>query len=693
MKKRIFSMFLVVVMLVTSLAGCAYRYEKDDMSKYTTFNTDAFKAALKALTIEDETNFTANEETRKAHTTDAIINSLAGLVSSTGSKVKDKVIGANDLLYYCYFVTGTITEKNEAGEVVSTKDFVGAASSMKESAAVKLQLGLSTNKDLAEKIQAAIKDWDFKGNAYSTDSSTSTTVKAGDKVYVTYTKASTDAEGKVTEVEYKCDVIVAAEPTGETVGEGDKATKKPTSFAEYITGMKLGTAVNDAVKFTEDGVEYTYSKVTPNWTVSAGTEIAVNDYKPESKIEVDVVGSTNKVDLASDKVSNLVYHVYPVYFIDVVEVDSEGYTATLIIEELLGTAFNAGAVEVKDSEGKVTTEAADGTLDILTDNGYKNPTTNKLMNAIAKELDELFDKESEAKEKSDDADSDYTTAKSTYEKNKTPENESAMKTAETAKTNANKEYTDAQKKVDEKIAELLACTKSGETKTIEEVIREDYFEYRYESLEGSYESAITKKLAQAIYDAAAANIKFNSLPKKAVKEAYERLMDNFEYDFYEGKVSNSGSSSSTSTSTSTMTNYEYYGADLYKFLRKQTAIKERGITDTSTKADVDAAIKAIAEEDVKHTMTVYVLLAECNKIFSTDLTVTKADVEEFKNGINYLILMYYSGASDISESDYMPALQFDKVMNYLTEIDEDATHESDKRPMYKNITYSFKAAE
>ena len=40
MKKRIISLILVAVMALLALSGCAYSYEKDDMSKYATFDAE-----------------------------------------------------------------------------------------------------------------------------------------------------------------------------------------------------------------------------------------------------------------------------------------------------------------------------------------------------------------------------------------------------------------------------------------------------------------------------------------------------------------------------------------------------------------------------------------------------------------------------------------------------------------------------
>lgn len=662
MKKRIFSMILVVAMLVVSLAGCAYKYEKDDMSNYVTFDKAAFQSALTALKIEDAT-FGHDETERQKKVVDAIINSLAGLADTT-KKVTEGKIGANDILYYCYYATGV--DAND-------KEFTAYAASMKESAAVKLQLGLSTTKDLSAKIEAAIKaaieadeNYDLKDKAYKTETGSTVAVAAGDLVYVTYTV--TDAEGVETTYT-NARVEVAAELTG-APAEGSEA-KTAASFAEYLIGMKPATKVADDKTFVGD--PNTYSDVTVNWIVKQGTAVEITDYKPEAKTEVEVVGSTTKVDLKAAK--ELTYHVYPVYAIDVVEYNSEAYNATLILKDILGTALSAGEIA---EDGTVT----DGTLALFTDNGYKNGE--ETMNAIVKELVTRITAFSDAESKYDDAVKSYDDAVSALSKNDTPENQEAKTTAETAKNNAKTEMDTAETKVDEQITKLLGCTKDGAA-SAEEAVKADYSKYRYNSLESSYKSSITQSIAAAIHAAAVSAITYNTLPEKAVKEAYKSIMNNYKYDFYEGTASSDSSSSSSSTSVS---NYKYYSGDFNAYLRANV----EGLTETSTKDDIKAAVMAEAEVVVKDIIVVYVLKDACEEIFSTDLDVTDEDIDEFKQSINYILLQYYTGSNKIDEKYYIHTLQFDKVLDYLTTIDEDAApaNENDKKVAYEHVAYDFK---
>ena len=80
MKKRIISLILVAVMALLTLASCGYSYANDDMTKYATFDKDAFEKALQeSLKIEDG-DFGTVESVRLEKVQDKIFTSLAGTV-------------------------------------------------------------------------------------------------------------------------------------------------------------------------------------------------------------------------------------------------------------------------------------------------------------------------------------------------------------------------------------------------------------------------------------------------------------------------------------------------------------------------------------------------------------------------------------------------------------------------------------
>lgn len=664
MKKRIFSMLLVVAMLVLTLAGCAYKYEKDDMSKYVSFNREAFAAALQALQVEDAT-FGHDEEGRQGKVKDAILSTLAGL-SSVTKGVTNKVIGANDVLYYCYYVTATDDEG----------DFTGAASSMKESTSTsaKFQLGLSTTKGLNKAIEDAITadgGWDFKDRAYSTSTSSATKVKEGDIIYVTYSIVGADNK-TTTYTNARLDL------TGiEAVAEGATAT----SLEQALIGKEVSKKT-DEIKIGD----VTYKNVTVNWTVKSGVEITV-EYKPTESTKVSAVGRTSTVDLSSEKVTNVVYHVYPVSFDDVTEYGSAAYTATLILKDIIGDSLNAGEFEVKDDEGEVTTEASDGTLPIFKDNDFK-AADGTAMHDVAKKLVELFDKLADAEADYDEKDKAFDDLDADYKESDASEEEKqAYADAKKAKEDAETAKNNAEKAVDDQIAVLVAC-KKGDV-TAEDTIKTQYFDYRYESLETSYKSSMKKNVAKAIYAAALECMEWKKdgdslvLPKRAVKDAYNSIMNTYEYEFYEGTTSQKVENDDGTTTNASVPNYTIYES-LEAFLRTKL-----GLAEDASKGDIKAAITKEAETAVKDTVIVYLLKQEVEAVYDTDLDVTKDDIKAFESSINYILLQYYSGATEVKDEYYKPALQLDKVMNFLVEIDEEAVV-ADKSITFKNIKYTFK---
>lgn len=672
MKKRIISMLLIVATLVLTLAGCAYSYEKDDMSNYVEFDKDAFIAGLASLKIADG-SFGVDEDERWQKVNDDIITALAKLAETT--QVTDKVIGGNDTLYYCYYVTGTIPADEANG--TAARDFTVYLDTMTKSKAIKLQLGVSTLDGLDKKIADAVKDIDFTEYAYKTETSGTTQYNATDyqQIVVTYTESYTNAEGQVVTNTYTGRLITLDDDL-----TMDGETAAPANFKEFLVNKAVGSALSGEFVNNEEregeSVDVTYKNVTINWILKGGkelpTEIKHTPYASTTKEMTAVEGGT--VDL---KGIELTYHVFPVYFIDIIEL--EDITAKVILKDILGESMSAGTA---DDEGNI-----DGaTLDIFEDLTYTNSTENKNINEIATDLIELLAELSDKKTAMDDKQEDYDDAKSDLDdagdaatqdqKDKESELKAELETATT-------EYNDKDAEVDDKIALLLACTSSTEgAKDIEEAIIDSYGQSIYDSKEKTYKSNIRASLAEAVYALALASMEFNGeLPKKAVDQAYDRLMNNYEYDFYEGSYTPSSSSSSSST-TVTKTNYEQYEGNFDNFLKAQ---EELGLDTTSTRKDIEAAILEEAKASVKDTVFVYALKAACDN----NVDVTDEQKEEFKNNWQYVFYLQYSlGEDNVDESYYVPALQFDNIMDYFLEVKPEA-EQTENKVAYVRLQYTF----
>ena len=73
--KRIIALILVLATAFLTLTGCAFRYDKKNMSKYADFDAEAFRAALQELTISLG-SFSNDPETRETLTKDEIAKAL-----------------------------------------------------------------------------------------------------------------------------------------------------------------------------------------------------------------------------------------------------------------------------------------------------------------------------------------------------------------------------------------------------------------------------------------------------------------------------------------------------------------------------------------------------------------------------------------------------------------------------------------
>ena len=178
MKKRIISLILVVVMLTLALASCgAYDYAKDDMTKYASFNKDAFLAAITdgSLNIVDG-DFTEDAETREKRIMDQIYSTLSSKASNTEKKTEGTP-GAHDIFYYSYYMKVT----------VEGVDYFFNASTMVDGKETSLQLGKNFPTDLEGKILDAFKEYSFADNAY--DPIITGSVKENQVVLISYTRS------------------------------------------------------------------------------------------------------------------------------------------------------------------------------------------------------------------------------------------------------------------------------------------------------------------------------------------------------------------------------------------------------------------------------------------------------------------------------------------------------------------------
>ena len=149
-----------------------------------------------------------------------------------------------------------------------------------------------------------------------------------------------------------------------------------------------------------------------------------------------------------------------------------------------------------------------------------------------------------------------------------------------------------------------------------------------------------------------------------VKTVYNRLWENYQYDFYKGTYSDS-TSSSTSTEEK-MSNYKAYDQSFDKFLMAKTK--------TETKDAAYAAVQKEAEEAVTPVLKMYAVARAYEKL------LTDEEYDKFLEGNVYY--SYYE--SYLGENSLRYAAQLDKLLDYILE-----SETKDGKVTYKNLAYTI----
>lgn len=621
--KRIIGMILVVVMLTLSLASCAYNYAEDDMTKYSTFKKDDFVKALTELKIEDG-EFTTDEETRTLKVLDAIYTALAK-VADTTDKQTAGVIGAHDILHYNYYCTA----------VIDGVEHVFYASSMKESSALKFQLGLTTTTGVSKLVEDKVAGFDFTDKNYVT-STTEKTV-ATDVVYVSYTYTYTkqvEENGTVKDTVIEKDVAYERIDLSSSHPLASKLVDK--SFA---TKFDVSGTVNTVPYGYDKAVDVTYSDVTIHWAVDSEHELTFVDktYTKDTDKAKNIYGEEKVL-----KDVELTYHVFPTYYIKVAEIN-----ATNIVKEIFGKNISSTSLPVFKGEAF--------------ESFFKTEGENK---AIA----DLYQPITDAQKAVDSAQKAYDDAKKVVDtagENATETEKGALTIAETTLATKKSDLEKAEKALDDKIAALLAveleAEEGKEPETVSDRIVREYKEYHYDSLEASYNNTIKMNLAEAIWELIEKNVTVNSLPEKAVDEAYDALIDGYKTTFY-----------TESNSTTKESYYSEHKGDFKAFLIEELTVKSYD--------EAKAKVREKAEEQVKPIIKLYAVAA------AYDLIYTDKDYKEYvKDVSDYYVELY-------GETNIRAAQQFDKLFNHFLEVelneDDEIVYDENGLIPYKNITYT-----
>ena len=648
MKKRILSLLLVVVMLTLTLASCAYSYSKDDMSNYTTIDFDAFKKALKGEIAGDEIKVVDGD-----YTTDSAVNAEKtlekiykdfGTLADADKKVTEGAVALYDVLYYAYYITASFDVKE--GEETVTKDVILHASFMKEASATSVQLGTTPTetlgaskalmtKELAAAITEAIKDKDIKDYIYKTDATADTLVKTEMEVYVSYTSEKGDTKTTVTYEKI-------------TLGEDDFSAKIVSEC------KKVGNKVSFDIGEGDDKVSY--KNVVVECIIKDDDhklgEFKITDYDDSVSLS-DVYGTSYELKNAKDGIT---VHVYPVYFLE-----TPAFDAKTVLDLVYGAGLTADSLEV------------------FKDESYKTADGKKLSDLITA-LATLCKDRDTAETKLAEAVKAYDTAKKAVDdaggadKATALQNEK-LETATKDKTDAETALTEAQTKVDDKIAEIVAI------EGVADKIIEQYTEANSEYLKGVYDTEIYEKVSAEVWKLIEKYVTVNSRPEKALKEAKKNILETHKATFYTGTKSEKEGSY-----------YKVYAGDFKAYL-VDTLAKGK------TYDDALAVIETEAKEHVDTMLKIHIIA----ELYGCKLSGDKA----FKEAYNllpianpyYEIYLYYYGietskwltyeeaVDTYGEDSVHTATQFNQILYTILELDRN--EDGDNAGQMKDyITYA-----
>ena len=378
------------------------------------------------------------------------------------------------------------------------------------------------------KVESMVKD-------NSTDK-----VESGDKVYVTYTfkfnakelfydkatkeynfpeahkfldKSNIDEEGfykQTMTLEYN--VATADVTLPETATAEEKAAAK--TFLGQLVGMEINstaksfTIEKDQTIFKDQTVKVDYSNVKVNWVVNSEMKSFSFKYTPYTEaLNAESTNKKTETAVNGQKIilngEELTYYVFPVYYLDVQSLNTE-----LVVTEFYSalTATQTAEHDHTEEEHEHETEFVFDTLN----GNYKNGE--KTLSALVSELSALNTTLTEKEKTETEALKALTTAYTNLSKDDgKSESETASliskkDNAYTTYTTAKKYVDEAQKNIDDKIAEILAC-KDGE-KDLNADLVADYETYQYDTLETAYKADIKEKLAAKVIEYLSKNIKF-----------------------------------------------------------------------------------------------------------------------------------------------------------------------------------------
>ncbi len=215
--------------------------------------------------------------------------------------------------------------------------------------------------------------------------------------------------------------------------------------------------------------------------------------------------------------------------------------------------------------------------------------------------------------------------------------------------------------------------------TAEKLIFGYEYNITYKNLEAEYDLEVKKAIAKIVYnEILKKHVKFvGDLPKKAVNEVYEQLIDNYQFCFYQNyDVETHSSRASSSSSSENETYYDMYDGSFDRFMVELAVPKTLEVQTPASYEEALALVRARAGEIVKDRISVYVM-AE-----ALDAKLSEDEFKEYQdeNGLKY--------AEDSEVESHRLARQLVKVLDKILESEEKLDEETENRFAPTVVTYN-----
>jgi hypothetical protein len=219
----------------------------------------------------------------------------------------------------------------------------------------------------------------------------------------------------------------------------------------------------------------------------------------------------------------------------------------------------------------------------------------------------------------------------------------------------------AKEELDTAETTLLGKVKVDEGKTAAQTVVAQHTKSTYDSLLESYNEELKALLAAEIYEVLKEKIVTTGAPPKAVQKTYDRLIESYEYTFYNSKYDSSES------------NYKHYNGNFKSFLMAKTG-----------KSNYTDAKHAVWQEAVAHVKTIVVVYVAADIFGQLN---TDEEIKEYKKDESGY---YEAYVASYGELNTLTAFQFDKLMDYILEYD---TNEDSGEAEFKNVKFTIKEEE